>query len=299
MNVRDVAFELGYALNAISPRRIILVGNDAYGSLEDGFFDVRDKKQLRYRLCQDCTQDDRKTVQTDLRSRLSQELRKILGLGKSSPHDLNNQYSQWYKDRSQRREDMVVSFEGMSFWVDRRVFSPDPRLTNSASMMARFMPPAKDKRVLDLGTGCGVLAILAALRGAKEVFAVDEDPNAIDNAQENARRHAVEHKVTVVEGNLFEPTEREFDLILANLPIDPRGVWTSNVNTLARSFLEQVGSKLSRKGVALLTWASFGNHDLLKEDLEELKISFRPPKIEETFGVTWYLYEIVKARQAK
>ena len=181
----NVAFELGYD-SARSPRRIILVGNDVYGSLEDGFFDVRDKKQLRYRLCQDCTQDDRKTVQTDLRSRLSQELRRFLGSGNPARTTSTTSTPSGTRIEANVEKTWSCRSRACRSGLICGVSLLDPRLTNSASMMARFMPPAKDKRVLDLGTGCGVLAILAAFgRGPKEVFAVDEDPNAIDNAQEN------------------------------------------------------------------------------------------------------------------
>src|SRR3989442_7103636 len=44
-------------------------------------------------------------------------------------------------------------------------------------------------RVLDVGTGSGILAIAAAKRGAREVVAVDTDPLAVRAATENAKRN--------------------------------------------------------------------------------------------------------------
>ena len=68
-------------------------------------------------------------------------------------------------------------------------------------------------RVLDLGTGSGVLAIAAAKLGARAV-AVDTDPVAVTAARANAARNRVE--VEVLEGSL-EAVRGPFDLVVANL----------------------------------------------------------------------------------
>ena len=49
--------------------------------------------------------------------------------------------------------------------------------------------PLEDKRVVDFGTGTGVLAILAERLGARAIWALDNDPWSIDNAQENRARN--------------------------------------------------------------------------------------------------------------
>ncbi|MBN1956162.1 MAG: 50S ribosomal protein L11 methyltransferase [Anaerolineae bacterium] len=71
-------------------------------------------------------------------------------------------------------------------------------------------------RLLDLGTGSGILAIAAAKMGVESVLAVDKDPQAVVVARENARRNAVAERITVVEGSL-ERVEGHFDLVLANI----------------------------------------------------------------------------------
>ena len=294
----NVVLEAGYAFHAITPNRVILVENEYYGSNADHFFDLRQRKLVRYKLGPDTTAEDREKAFNGLAEELFRTLTGVLSLGNLYRPDLNDMYSKWWSDQNRRREDGDVAFEGRKFMVRQHVFSPDPRLTNSASMMARNMPPVKDRRVLDLGTGCGVLAILAALREAKEVWGVDIQPEAVTNAIENTERHGVQDKVHVVEGNLFNPVEGEFDVILANLPIDPRQ-WreiTDNVITIADSFLEQVRQHLTQKGVALITWASFGSVEEFEKCMENRGFpnpkSHHLYKIEETFGVTWYLYAI-------
>ena len=76
------------------------------------------------------------------------------------------------------------------------------------------------KRVLDLGTGTGVLALLAAQFGASEVVASDNNPNAVENARLNVRRLGMEDVVCVCgPSDLFEGLTGEvFDVILFNAP---------------------------------------------------------------------------------
>lgn len=75
-----------------------------------------------------------------------------------------------------------------------------------------------DGTVLDLGTGCGILAIFAATRGYK-VTAIDIEPAAVSCARANAILNRVEDRVTVLQGDLFAPIEGQtFDLVVFNLP---------------------------------------------------------------------------------
>jgi ribosomal protein L11 methyltransferase len=75
-------------------------------------------------------------------------------------------------------------------------------------------------RVLDVGSGSAILAIAAALLGAREVVAVEYDPDANLNARENLERNRVADRVTIVEA-MAEPRLMEglgtFDLVLANI----------------------------------------------------------------------------------
>jgi len=71
---------------------------------------------------------------------------------------------------------------------------------------------------LDLGTGCGVLAVFAAARGY-EVTAIDIEPRAVSCARANAILNRLEDKIRVVEGDLFAPVSgQSFDLVVFNLP---------------------------------------------------------------------------------
>ncbi len=75
----------------------------------------------------------------------------------------------------------------------------------------------KGMRVLDMGTGTGILAIMAEMLGARQVLAVDTEPWTVENARDNAAEnqcHAIECRLGGVE-TLAD--EAPFDLILANI----------------------------------------------------------------------------------
>jgi ribosomal protein L11 methyltransferase len=72
-------------------------------------------------------------------------------------------------------------------------------------------------RVLDVGTGTGVLAMAAARLGEAEVVALDLDPQATVAARANAIANGLEAAVQLVTGGLDALREVEFELVIANL----------------------------------------------------------------------------------
>ena len=79
-------------------------------------------------------------------------------------------------------------------------------------------------RVLDVGTGSGILSVAAALLGAGHVQALDVDPVAVDVARHNAATNGVAEVVAVALGTLGEPARGapvheggDFDLVLVNI----------------------------------------------------------------------------------
>ncbi|NJX14574.1 50S ribosomal protein L11 methyltransferase [Tamlana crocina] len=74
----------------------------------------------------------------------------------------------------------------------------------------------KDKSVLDMGCGTGVLAILAEMKGAKPIDAVDYDNWCYLNSLENVERNNCEH-ITVIEGDASVLKNKKYDIIIANI----------------------------------------------------------------------------------
>ncbi len=96
-------------------------------------------------------------------------------------------------------------------------FHPTTKL--SVLLLAELFAKERPRRVFDLGTGSGVLALCAAKLGACPVLAADIDERAVREAQKNVRRNRYEDRILVVKGSLSCGRERFFELLLANLTI--------------------------------------------------------------------------------
>ncbi|KXK56176.1 MAG: 50S ribosomal protein L11 methyltransferase [Chlorobi bacterium] len=88
--------------------------------------------------------------------------------------------------------------------------------TRLISQLLMQLDPA-GKRVLDIGTGTGVLAIVAALRGAARTLAFDNNEWAVANTLENVELNGVADRIDVRQCELDDVAEGEFDVVLANL----------------------------------------------------------------------------------
>ncbi|MEW6458697.1 MAG: 50S ribosomal protein L11 methyltransferase [Bacillota bacterium] len=76
---------------------------------------------------------------------------------------------------------------------------------------------ARGARVLDVGTGSGILAVAAAKLGAGGVCAIDKDPVAIKAARETVAQNNLQGRITIIEGNLLDQVTEKCDLLVANL----------------------------------------------------------------------------------
>ena len=103
--------------------------------------------------------------------------------------------------------------DGRSFYVDRRVIIPRSHI---AFMLKKF---GKPKRVLDLCTGSGCLAILAAYAFPHaRVDASDISKDALEVARSNVARHKLGTRVRLMRSDLFASIPGKYDLILSNPP---------------------------------------------------------------------------------
>jgi ribosomal protein L3 glutamine methyltransferase len=122
---------------------------------------------------------------------------------------------------------------GVRFHADRRALIPRSFI---GDMLADYMAgggvlPIGDagrvRRVLDLCTGSGCLAILAALAFPRvRIDAADLSAGALALARRNVASHRLGDRITLHRGDLFEPLQgRRYDLILSNPPyVDSRGM---------------------------------------------------------------------------
>ena len=70
--------------------------------------------------------------------------------------------------------------------------------------------------ILDVGTGSGILSIIAARLGAKEVVGIDIDPLAMENARENVEKNGVSNIVNLRKGSIGT-VHKKFNVVVANI----------------------------------------------------------------------------------
>jgi ribosomal protein L11 methyltransferase len=109
-----------------------------------------------------------------------------------------------------RPDDIVIELDpGMAFGTG---LHPTTRLC----MLALEQNQTGAPRVLDVGTGSGILSITSAKLGAREIFACDTDPVAVETAARNVAINRAEKIVRVERGSLG-PSCNQFDLICINI----------------------------------------------------------------------------------
>ncbi|WP_166964715.1 50S ribosomal protein L11 methyltransferase [Yeosuana marina] len=130
-----------------------------------------------------------------------------------------------------------------------------------------------NKSVLDMGCGTGVLAILAELKGAKPIDAVDYDNWCYLNSLENVERNNCKH-ITVIEGDASVLTGKKYDIIIANI----------NRNILLQD-LKTYASCLNKSGTLFLS--GFYNDDIpmIQEECEKHLLKFEE-KLERNLWVS-------------
>jgi ribosomal protein L11 methyltransferase len=158
----------------------------------------------------------------------------------------------WRRHRRQPGDVVLALDPGMAFGTG---LHPTTRLCLAAlesladrGLLAGGAADGGPARVLDVGSGSGILAIAAARLGAREVLAVDVDPIAVEASGANARRNRLARVIRAREGSA-PSGEGPFDVVLANLI-------ASLLVTLADGLVEDL-----RPGGTLLASGIFENRE--------------------------------------
>ena len=130
----------------------------------------------------------------------------------------------------------------------------------------------KGKSVLDMGCGTGVLAILAEMKGAKPIDAIDVDNWCYLNSLENVERNNCKH-ITVLEGDVSLLQQRNYDIIIANI----------NRNILLEDISKYVQC-LNEKGVLFLSGFYSSDISLIEVECNEHMLKL-DEKLEKNFWV--------------
>jgi len=161
-------------------------------------------------------------------------------------------------------------YDDLFFQVFEDVYEPAEDTFLLADSLVQIVK--EGDTLLDVGTGCGILAIIAAKK-AKLVIATDVSPHAVKCAQLNAKLNGVSGRMEVRSGDLFQPihkTER-FDLIIFNAPYLPTSqreqrTWIGRSwaggptgRQIIDRFIIEAPHYLKRKGKILLVQSSLAN----------------------------------------
>jgi release factor glutamine methyltransferase len=192
---------------------------------------------------------------------------------------------------------VLEKIRGFPLLVFPGVFHPGLFLSTSLLLDAVDRSELRsDSSVLDLGTGTGICAILAASKGA-QVTATDISPIAVRCARVNAIINELENRVKVLEGDLFLPVKGDrFDLVIFNPPYYqgkprdwPEYAWRGE-NVLDR-FLEDLRAHLTIRGRALLSVSTELDLAAIRKGLRKNGFRVREIAKRRILGETMYVYE--------
>ena len=99
-------------------------------------------------------------------------------------------------------------FGPMDLMVGRETFRP----STISSLLADALEFKPGAVVVDVGTGSGILSIIAAKLGASKVYGVDAAAETVEIATANAERHGVSDRVEFAQGDMFEPLDPDLEV---------------------------------------------------------------------------------------
>ncbi|MBA5729415.1 peptide chain release factor N(5)-glutamine methyltransferase [Aerococcaceae bacterium INB8] len=146
----------------------------------------------------------------------------VLGLNKPVKEEMYKHYMQILEQIVEGKPIQYLLghayFMEEKFKVTEHTLIPREDTAGIVALSNNFLENKVDAKVLDIGTGTGILAIMIAKLNTKQhVFASDISPEALKVAKENALNHQV--NVEFIESNLFEYIpQQSFDLIVSNPP---------------------------------------------------------------------------------
>jgi release factor glutamine methyltransferase len=174
------------------------------------------------------------------------------------------------KRRADERVPVALLTGRREFWslplrVTPDVLVPRPETETLVEVALRLLPDRESAaRVLDLGTGCGAIALaLAKERPKARITATDISGAALAVARENAAEHGFENRIRFLQGDGFEPVRGEcFDLIASNPPYLSRGEAPALPPELAHEPRDALFA--GGEGTELLRRLACGARDLLE-----------------------------------
>ena len=156
----------------------------------------------------------------------------------------------------------------------------------------------KSIKVLDMGTGSGILAETALKAGCKKknIIAADINQKSAELMKKKGFKSA--------SSDLFSRVRGKFDLIIFNPPYLPENKHDKKIDTAGGKkgyetslrFIRQIKSHLSEKGMALLLSSSFTSPNILKKEMKKQGLEFRKTASKRFFFEELFVWRIRNAK---
>jgi len=176
------------------------------------------------------------------------------------------------------------------------IYAPDEDSYLLREFVKKF---SKDKKVLDVGSGSGILAESATSSGAKKVLCVDIDKESVEKLKEKG--------LNAVKSDLFSNVKGKFDLIVFNppyLPFDSREDLESSMATTGGKegdeiiirFLNEAGDYLEDEGKILVVLSSLTPRKRIEMVLKENKLVKKVLAKKKIFMEVLEVWEVKKTK---
>lgn len=229
---------------------------------------------------------------------LASHPKKELIMNKNCKH-----YIEWWLEQEKLRMSngvtVKITLAGIKLAVIPQVFLPSSLQTHSTPLLIKNINHLDftGKKVLDIGTGSGILAIYSALNGASLITATDINDDILHHAKHNAYLNKVTD-IRFINSNIFESVDGKYDYIFANGPISPAS-WPEKklsghtISSYGETLFSQYRDYLTNEGVMFMTFAEFGPTETFYKMLQKYSVEHKE-KRETKFGVWWSFHEISK-----
>lgn len=176
-----------------------------------------------------------------------------------------------------------MEFKGLEISTDEEVYPPAEDSFLAADVIEKELEDMEgDVRVLDMGCASGILGMVAATkRNVESVLFADINEDAVKLCKRNLslNRDYINADTSVVQSDLFEKIDGNFDMIIFNAPYLREGVgeklsreWYGGKGGIELSvrFLKEAKDHLNEEGLVILVASSFGDLETLSKEISRL-----------------------------